>query len=71
MQFLIYKDAGEARLSRKMQQIWTPRIFNHFHGSCGGWLSSLQDTHPPHAQAAFPSLGDVGGFYPRSGQGQK
>lgn len=39
MRFLIYKDAGEARLSKKIWQTWTPQNFNHFHGSCGGWWS--------------------------------
>lgn len=33
MRFLIYEDAGEARLSQKMRQTWTPQIFNHFQGS--------------------------------------
>lgn len=39
MRFLIYEDAGEARLSQKMRQIWTPQIFNHFQGSCAGCSS--------------------------------
>lgn len=47
MRFLIYKDAGEARLSQKMRQIWAPQIFNHFHGSCDGWLSCCPSSSVP------------------------
>lgn len=47
MRFLIYKDAGETRLSRKMWQIWTPQIFNHFRGCCGGWLSHYPSSSVP------------------------
>lgn len=74
MRFLIYKDTGEARLSQKMRQIWTPQVFNHFHSSCDLLvvpLSFLRYAHPPHAQAASPSLREVGDSYPRPSRGQK